>query len=211
MANLLNIDELKARQQELIDRARTLIDRAVESGRSYVEVTRSNIEAEVEDLLGKVRDYSARGQELVQSQVSRQLEAVQALETDIVGRTEALLEQYGPELEKRVPAAASLVEFADQIVKSADDRFRTLLQRASELAVVEAEAEKAAAPAPAAAAKTTATAANPIKDYDKLNAQNAIKALSGLSREQLEAVRAYEAAHKNRKTVLAAIDEQLSA
>lgn len=45
----------------------------------------------------------------------------------------------------------------------------------------------------------------PVDDYDSLNATRAIAALEGLSPDELEMLREYEAGHKNRRTVLGAI------
>jgi hypothetical protein len=46
----------------------------------------------------------------------------------------------------------------------------------------------------------------PIPDYDALSASQVTSRLAGLSADELEAVRAYEAANRARKTVLAAVD-----
>lgn len=189
MASLLNIEELKERQQELITRAREMFDKAIESGKSYVEVTRSNIESEVEDLFGKVREFSAKGQATLQTQASKQIENVQKLQHDLVGRAEALLEQYGPEIEKRLPAAASAVELAEQLLKSADERLKALLNKAVD----------------------ALGAGFPIKNYADLTVAEIKKALAKLSRAELEIVKAYEAANKARKSVLADIESLLKA
>lgn len=50
----------------------------------------------------------------------------------------------------------------------------------------------------------------PIEDYDGLNVKKVTDALTGLDAFQLSKVREYEAAHKNRKTVLRAIERLLS-
>ncbi len=63
------------------------------------------------------------------------------------------------------------------------------------LTVVESVA--VAAPTPEAAAGALA-----IPDYDSLSASQVVPRLSGLSPEELEAVRAYEDAHRGRKTIL---------
>lgn len=49
----------------------------------------------------------------------------------------------------------------------------------------------------------------PIDDYDELNVKEVAEALEGLDAWQLEKVRAYEAEHKDRKTVYASIERQL--
>jgi hypothetical protein len=46
----------------------------------------------------------------------------------------------------------------------------------------------------------------PIPEYDGLSASQVVSRLSGLTAEELEAVAAYEAAGRARKTVLGAID-----
>lgn len=67
-------------------------------------------------------------------------------------------------------------------------------------------AEKAAAPnvepAPSAAAL-------PITDYDSLSASQVVSRLQGLSTGDLEAIRAYEAATRSRKTILNRVQQLL--
>jgi hypothetical protein len=41
-----------------------------------------------------------------------------------------------------------------------------------------------------------------IPDYDSLSASQVVPRLAGLSRQELEAVRTYEQAHRARKTIL---------
>jgi hypothetical protein len=65
------------------------------------------------------------------------------------------------------------------------------------------------APAPAAPAAVRASAevaaTLPIADYDSLAASQVIPRLEGLEEGDLEAVRAYEVAHRGRKTILGKI------
>lgn len=51
----------------------------------------------------------------------------------------------------------------------------------------------------------------PIADYDTLGVDGVVEALEGLGLRDLELVRDYESEHKNRKTVLRAIDQKLAA
>jgi hypothetical protein len=70
----------------------------------------------------------------------------------------------------------------------------------------------AAPPAPVIEVEVVETPAAPtsgpeavtlaITDYDSLSASQVLPRLNGLSSEELEAVRAYEAAHRGRKTIL---------
>lgn len=71
-------------------------------------------------------------------------------------------------------------------------------------------AEPASAPAPAAApapsaAPAPAVGSLAIVDYDGLSASHVVNRLAGLSGDELEAVRAYEAANRGRKTILSKI------
>ncbi len=59
-----------------------------------------------------------------------------------------------------------------------------------------------APPAPAAAEAAPAAADLPIPGYDSLSASQVVQLLPGLSSDELDAVRAYELAGPNRKTVL---------
>ena len=49
----------------------------------------------------------------------------------------------------------------------------------------------------------------PIPGYDTLAASQVVARLDGLDGDELEAVRAYEAAHRNRKTVLGKVAQRL--
>jgi hypothetical protein len=65
-------------------------------------------------------------------------------------------------------------------------------------AVIDAEAEET----PAVPTSGPEAASLAITDYDSLSASQVLPRLSGLSSDELEAVRAYEAAHRGRKTIL---------
>ncbi|MFM8302944.1 MAG: hypothetical protein ACKOA9_01400 [Actinomycetota bacterium] len=68
------------------------------------------------------------------------------------------------------------------------------------------------APAPAGpgGASTGNGADLPISGYDGLSASQVIERLDGMSRDALERVRAYETAHRARRTILASIDQRTS-
>jgi hypothetical protein len=76
-------------------------------------------------------------------------------------------------------------------------------------------ARKTTKKAPAAAKRTAksttpASAADlPIREYDGLSASQVVSRLTGLSPEELQAVRAYEEASRGRRTVILAIDRLL--
>jgi len=69
-------------------------------------------------------------------------------------------------------------------------------------------------PAPKAPAAATTTDTNgsadpllPIPGYNSLSASQVVERLAGLSTEELEAVRAFEASHRKRRTILGKIDQ----
>ena len=53
--------------------------------------------------------------------------------------------------------------------------------------------------------RRTAGEALPIPDYDELSASHVVGRLDGLTDDDLETVRAYESAHRNRRTILGKI------
>lgn len=184
MVQHISIDRFSERGKELVERVRGMMDRAIESGRTYVETTRSTLEAEAQDLLGKVR---SRSQELLHVGLGTRLEQVQRLQGNLSARAEALLKTYGPKVAERLPVAQPAVNLANTLLRQADERLKALLQGAR------------------------ATVWNvPIADYDKLTAPEVIKAIKKLDRSNLELVKAYETAHKARKTVLQELDALLA-
>ena len=83
-----------------------------------------------------------------------------------------------------------------------------------------APAEPAAAPSPSAASEppgeSTSASAAPkaatlgIPDYDELSASQVVERLDGLHAGELDAVRAYEEAHRSRRTILYKIEQLTS-
>lgn len=71
-----------------------------------------------------------------------------------------------------------------------------------------ASCSPAPAPAPAPGPSADALA---IPDYDGLSASHVVNRLAGLSSSELEAVRAYEAANRGRKTILSKVAQLQSA
>jgi hypothetical protein len=60
-------------------------------------------------------------------------------------------------------------------------------------------------PTPAPSGPGPDVAALAIPDYDGLSASHVVNRLAGLSSDELETVRAYEAANRGRKTILSKI------
>ena len=83
-----------------------------------------------------------------------------------------------------------------------------------------APSEPAAAPSPSAASQPAgeSTSASPapkattlgIPDYDELSASQVVERLDGLQAGELDAVRAYEEAHRSRRTILYKIEQLTS-
>ena len=71
------------------------------------------------------------------------------------------------------------------------------------------KAAKAPAKRTRKAPAATSAADLPIREYDGLSASQVVSRLTGLSSEELRAVRAYEEASRGRRTVILAIDRLL--
>ena len=65
-------------------------------------------------------------------------------------------------------------------------------------------------PRPTARAPRPHAAELPIPGYDALSASQVVERLAGLAAAELDAVRSYEAAHRNRRTILGKIDQLAS-
>jgi hypothetical protein len=75
--------------------------------------------------------------------------------------------------------------------------------------VIDADPDDASPAGPPVAAVPTGPAVDvgtlAIPDYDGLSASHVVNRLAGLSASELEAVRAYEAANRGRKTILSKV------
>ena len=107
-------------------------------------------------------------------------------------------------------------------VRQGQRRAERVIQRLREQPPRPAPADEPAnghRPPPPSAAATPSSAASPsatgdattlaIPGYDTLSASQVVPRLEGLSHEELEAIRAYEAGTRARKTVLTRIDQLL--
>ncbi len=101
-----------------------------------------------------------------------------------------------------VKAAARLQEQANGVVGQVASRSsRTKPAAAPAPTRATTTAAAPAAPAPAGPAVDTLA----VHDYDSLSASQVVPRLAGLSRIELDAVRAYELANRGRKTILSKI------
>jgi hypothetical protein len=71
-------------------------------------------------------------------------------------------------------------------------------------------APRPAAPAPAARSRRVRTDHLPIDEYESLAASHVVARLPTLTEDELAAVRAFEAAHRGRRTILGRIDQLLA-
>lgn len=129
------------------------------------------------------------------------------------------------ELGRQVPVARIVGQFAvrqgQKEAGAAAERARQQVETLAKLWWRGAEDGPAPA-APAtdaapAAARSTATPAGPrsgpgaadlaIPEYDSLSASQVVPRLQGLTAEELEEVRAYEVAHRGRRTILGRIEQ----
>lgn len=181
-----NLEALQNKGQELVAQSKELIALARAAGKSYVDTARTTLESEVKDLLERIRDAEAKGQAVVQERFGRQLKQLRSLESELRNRAEKIAVEVRPQVVERVPALAPVLDRVEGFVKTIDGRLQGWLAGAA------------------------AHAAAPIEGYDALSAKEVVAKLDGLDAATLQAVRAYEAAHKNRVTVLREIDAKLA-
>lgn len=180
----LNLETLQSKRAEIVTQSRELLNLARETGKSYVDVARDTIETEVQDVLGKVRDIETRGQALLQERFGKQIDQIREVETELRARAEKLVAEVRPEIESRVPALVPVLGRLETLVRSVDSRLQDFIG-------------------------SVAAVGLPIENYDELNVREVTASLAGLTNDELETVRAYEAANKNRVTVLREIDTLL--
>jgi hypothetical protein len=143
-----------------------------------------------------------------------------------VARGRSEIDQRRRKVERQVSSARSLGEMALSFggpkvrrrVEEGLREARSLAEQAFAGLVVPGDGSSATPPAPkeSAAPATTAAetearrrevAALPIPDYDELSASQVVERLEGLPPPELAAVRAYEQAHRGRRTILFKIDQ----
>ena len=147
----------------------------------------------------------------------------------LVARGRAEVDRRGSEIRTRITTARSLgqvaVGFGVPLVRRrVQSRVDEMLGRSGRAATTTAPvpapepfAERAPAAtifagAPAAGERAVngdvpASSELPIPGYDALSASQVVERLSGLGREELDAVHAYENAHRQRRTILGKIEQ----
>lgn len=114
-------------------------------------------------------------------------------------------------------AVATLAEELPELVRRGRDRFGGQVRLAQMFGRIAADSARRQAqgfargrPAPPPGAKGSSTAHPPFEGYDDFAATEVIARLEGLNAEALRSVRAYEQAHRNRRTVLGRIAQLLA-
>ncbi|MCA9602836.1 MAG: hypothetical protein KC417_12460 [Myxococcales bacterium] len=116
-----------------------------------------------------------------------------------------------------------VIDRVDRALERFSERVREEIGRLQQLELAAAAPKTAPAKKPKAKAKTRVKArapktngktsrrlVMPIADYDDLNAKDAVAEVARLTAAQAELVREHEVSHKNRKTVLKALDAQMA-
>lgn len=118
-----------------------------------------------------------------------------------------------------------VIDRMDRVIEKLSDRVREEIARLQKLELAAGEpkvtaaaprksaktAKRPTAKAPRANGKPSRRLVMPIAGYDELNAKEIVAEIGRLSEAQCKQVRTHEANHKNRKTVLKALDARLTA
>lgn len=122
-------------------------------------------------------------QDFFKTNVQKSRTAIQQFEHDTMGRIEKLLGQVQHQLQDNMPLLAPLLERVKVGIDKADRAFKANVGIAVETL--------------------------PIADYDSLNVRSIVRAVTKLSSDELELVREYEKANKNRITILTEINARI--
>jgi hypothetical protein len=134
-----------------------------------------------------------------------------------VGRGRAEYERRTEELQRQITHVRSLGEVAlafgwPKLKARLEDRVAGLIARAPQAAPAPAPPPKApdVAPTPVAVLPPPDAPGSeklPIPGYDALSASQVVERLAGLDPAELDAVHAYEATHRQRRTILGKIEQ----
>ena len=189
----------------------SILPQLVEKGRNQVTMAR---------MLGQFAVKQGR-QEATKAAGKLQDQAAGVLE--FIGGSVAPIHEGAPDEAPPSPRPAAPVRPLKKTPGAAREAARHLADRPAAVAerkVAPSSKEPArktssrkAAPAAGAASSNGAVSVSAlaIPDYDGLSASHVVNRLDGLSADELEAVRRYEAAHRGRKTILSKVAQLQSA
>lgn len=182
-------ETLKQKGEELQGKLQEVRATLKEFGIALAQYAQNQAEVRLNDAREFLRTLETQGQDLLRTRLSQRIPQISQWEEKVTSQTTQVLGRVRPELEKRVPLFLPLLTGVEKGVKILSERVKELLK------ATQSWVEKGASV--------------PIQGYDEKSAPEIIQALKGLNPKDLEAVRAYEAAHKNRKTILKEIDALL--
>jgi hypothetical protein len=163
--------------------APSVIEMLVARGRAEIDRRGSEIGT-------RVTTARSLGQVAVAFGVPMVRERVQTRVDDVLGRASRTTTAGGPS-----PAPEPVAEVAEPLPPPMT--FNTRVHVAPD----------SVAPVPPVNGNAPVSADLPIPGYDALSASQVVERLSGLGRDELDAVHAYEAAHRQRRTILGKIEQ----
>jgi hypothetical protein len=110
-------------------------------------------------------------------------------------------------VEKEVGTARERAQSLLGSIAGSDDTVGAPVDRTEPAPKTPAPETKATAPRPADTNGSQADPQLPIPGYNSLSASQVVERLAGLSADELEAVRAFEASNRKRRTILGKIDQ----
>lgn len=165
-------------------RSSELAERSQQAIHSLYQKSLDVLGLDEKQVRAKISDLQSRREQLeatVQKTIETQVRELQNVEVKVLGR----LEDAVSSLKEIVTANAKrFSDSLDKLEKRIQEVEQSLNQRLNKL---------------------------PIENYDQLNADEIVKQIETLPVEGLQAIRAYEAQHKGRVTILKAIDAKLAA
>jgi hypothetical protein len=208
-------ERLRANAQEVQSRLRLSRDELDEAG----DLTESRVREAAEIALKVARVLEHR----IESVIGELVELGRREWHEIESRVDSLVDRLDAELDDEITPIANYDDkTVEEVLTEIDglDHVQLRVVRAHEtnhknrITVLRAIDEKLALSGPSIVERVEKRVNDvvvPVAGYAEKNAEEAIAALKNLGKEtELSAVRAYEAANKNRVTVLRAIDEKIA-
>ena len=163
------------------------VRKVLDQSQDAVRVARTSVEGFATKVEASVRGVESQGRTIIKTGLTQAINSTRKIENDIVEAANRALDGGQKLAEQNAPFLVDYVAAARKAVVAAEGAFNKIQATAA------------------------ATAGSlPIADYDALNAKSAAQAVKKLNAADLATIAAYEAANKNRSTVLNEIEALLN-
>jgi len=190
-----------------------------QGGTSRAKIRTEEAERRAEDAVRRVEEAEGNAKEAQRraeqadgrvEQAEKSAEEAKKQAQEAEGRVEEA-QRRAAEAERRAERAESSAEEANGRAEAAEGRLEEAERRAGEAERRIEEAQRRAKEAEREGSEASSLGGNdlPLADYDSLNVRQISERLDGLDAEEIERLREYEAANKNRTTLVNRLNSRL--